>query len=128
MHDDHDRVHSLVAALRDQLGSDGPACAVTFARLRWSLTSDLLRHMALERLLLSRLQNTRDLRERCDQDERTFREHVARWPACAMQTRWHEYRSEFTAVLRLIEARLQFEQARRLTAAAPVGEVQRRSA
>lgn len=77
-----------------------------FARLRWSLTSDVLRCLALERPRLTRLENTRDLLNRCDQDERAFREHVARWPAAAMQTPWREYERESRAMRRLVEARL----------------------
>lgn len=112
MHDDHDRIRDIITALRDQLGVDGPACTATFARLRWSLTNELLRHMAVERLLLARVESTPELKERRNDIERSFREHLKRWTTCAMQEQWSEYRREIGVLLRLLDRRMRFEEER----------------
>jgi len=112
VHDDHDRIRDIITALRDQLGSDGPVCAATFARLRWSLINELLRHMAAERLLLARVESTPELKERRDDVERSFREHLKRWTTCAMQAHWSEYREEVARILRAIDRRMRFEEER----------------
>jgi hypothetical protein len=112
MHEDHERIRDIMTALHGQLETSGPKCAATFARIRWSLTHELLRHMAIERLLLARVEKTPELIERRDSIECSFREHLKRWTSCAMQAQWSAYCREVTSMLHVIDRRMRFEEER----------------
>lgn len=112
---DHDRLRAIATQLRTLLKDDGARIGLCFAAARWTLTRELLRHMAMEKQFL------RDSRLDCaevssrsphnaDNFERRYREHLARWTAMEIDAHWKDYCRDLREILNILEQRMQFEE------------------
>lgn len=107
MLEDHGRIRQATAAVRDHLIAERMPMGVDFATTRWTLSRELLCHLALDAKAFATVPE-RQLETEAMQQR--YRRHLADWPVLRMDEEWHAYRSEALAILSLVEEQMNAEE------------------
>jgi hypothetical protein len=99
---DHEQLRVIAASLRGLLSGDSAPTGPALAQKRWTLTRQMLRHIAIENALMAAKGE--------DDFVRGYREHVGRWTVDRIQTEWSAFRGELGGILDALEHRMDREE------------------